>query len=45
MTVPHDCAERMKQLRETIEKNKDKLVDHDVELERKKSTPPVKKAT
>ena len=33
MTVPHDCAERMKQLRETIEKNKDKLVDHDVELE------------
>lgn len=43
MTVPHDCAERMKQLRETIEKNKDNLVDHDVELEKKSNASPSKK--
>ena len=35
MTLPHDCTARLNQLRETIEKNKEKLVDHDVELELK----------
>ncbi len=31
MTLPHDCTARLDQLRETIEKNRDKLVKHEFE--------------
>lgn len=35
---PHDCNARLNQLQATIEKNKDKLVDQQSELERSKES-------
>ena len=45
MTLPHDCTARLNQLRETIEKNKENLVDHDVELELKNERTSLDKKT
>jgi|GEM_PF-4691716 len=42
-TLPHDCTARLNQLQATIEKNKDKLVDQQVELDQKQEATKDKK--